>query len=100
MGQGITKVYDGVGHFYENYYPKSKYLRPAYVSSALMSAKILADLADLNRKGSLSQYNNFLFLSSSGITFGLQLWVSFVSGKNLFCQIIDFNNYGFQNQKA
>ena len=83
MGSAVSRSYDIFDNLYQSYYPKSNCLRPAYVSSALLVSKLGADLLWQSSKPVISERNNFLFLTSTGITLGLQLWVTFFSGMTM-----------------
>jgi hypothetical protein len=65
---------------YDSYYPKHELLRPRNVATAAMLSKIAFDLISQRREANCDCYTKFWFLTGTGTTLGLQLWVSWFSG--------------------
>ena len=80
MGNIVSTIYNLCDYIYEHYYPKSEYVRPAYVVSACMLSKVFIGLTG-KQNPIINKQNNLVFLASTGTTLGLQIWISFFSGK-------------------
>jgi hypothetical protein len=94
MGNTISRLYDFFDCLYQQYYPKSELLRPSYLCSAAMVAKIAA-IFFMKEKRVIDHPTNFLYFLGAGLALGTQTWVTFVSGNlakkqyNLFfCKIL------------
>jgi hypothetical protein len=90
MGNGLGhSLYDTIDYLYEKFYPKSKYLRPEFVSTAFMLTKVVCDLTLKAKPIALYSFYErhiFIFLASIGATASLQLWISFFDSKfSIFC---------------
>jgi len=83
MGNIQSHLYGLFDEAYARYYPKSKYLRPAYVSSTIMISGIGAQLFLSKKSLPADRAFSFMFLTSTGANLGLQLWVSFISGMTM-----------------
>jgi hypothetical protein len=71
---------NSVRRAYDDYYPKHELLRPRNIATATMVSKIAYDLFSQRTQPNCDCYAKFWFLTGTGVTLGLQLWVSWVSG--------------------
>lgn len=82
MGSLLSKVDDGCECAFEKYWPKNKWLQPAFVVPTLGVAHLAGQvyLKDVSCPVVPSSNYNFLLLGSLGAGLGLQLWTTFVQG--------------------
>lgn len=83
MGSSQSHMYDLVSKTYDNYYPKSRYLRPKNLSTVLMVSSIGTQIFVHNKQKRSDHALSFILLASTGANVGLQTWIMFVSGMTM-----------------